>query len=62
MKITKQGVSPSEREWKAACRVCNTEFEFLEREGLTTPQSDRDGSYILVYCPVCHAQCFGGLK
>jgi hypothetical protein len=62
VKIIEQGIKPEDREWKASCGVCKTKFEFAEREAATTPSSDRDGTYILVFCPTCHAHCYGSLK
>jgi hypothetical protein len=52
IKIIKRGKIPEDKVYPTTCGVCRTEFEFTEKDGNVT-DSQRDGRFITVKCPVC---------
>lgn len=55
MRIIRVGVLPSKDKYQLECKVCTTVFQFEKREA--TSQSLREGTILIVKCPVCHEQC-----
>ena len=52
MKILEKGIPPEERKHTLTCHVCQTKFEFFEKEATVT-YDQRDGNYLRIDCPVC---------
>jgi len=52
MEIVKRGTLPGEREFDVTCRTCQSEIKFRQSEGSVT-NSQRDGSFVTIVCPVC---------
>lgn len=55
MNIIKLGSLPEDRPYRSVCRRCNTEFEYLEKEGLVV--YDKDSESVSVKCPCCGEEC-----
>lgn len=55
VQIIKRGKVPAEIEYKATCDNCKTEFSFFRHEAQREDHGQRDGSCMIIACPLCHA-------
>lgn len=62
--ITNRGRLPSQREWEGTCSNCRTTVEFLQQDAFESGDSQRDGAYANVMCPLdgCLQYISGSLK
>ena len=56
IRIIKQGIVPEEVVYRTTCLGCDTEFEFLQKDGKFT-DDQRDGAYVSIPCPTCEKMC-----
>jgi len=52
MEIIKRGIKPSEKQYEATCRNCDTQIRFFAAEAVRK-SDQRDGDYLSIACPVC---------
>lgn len=56
VEIIKRGTPPSDRKFTVTCQTCSTEFSFLRSEARVN--TDRDGTALVIDCPVCKHTCW----
>jgi hypothetical protein len=58
MRIIKKGKLPELRLYRATCKRCSTEFEFLGREAKKQYDERERESLLSIDCPVCNTNLF----
>lgn len=51
--IIKRGKPPADIEYSATCSNCKTEFTFFRHEAHSENHDQREGSALIIACPVC---------
>lgn len=51
--ITKRGKVPASIAYNATCDNCKTEFNFFRHEAHSENHDQREGSALIIACPVC---------
>jgi hypothetical protein len=56
VRVIKQGIVPEEVVYRTVCLGCDTEFEFLQKDGKVI-DDQREGTYVNISCPTCGKMC-----
>lgn len=59
MRIIKEGIKPQTKLYETQCLICKTIFEFSRNEAII--DSDRDGIFLKIACPLCSKMVFRGI-
>jgi hypothetical protein len=59
IRVTKQGVRPSEIVLKSTCHTCKSEMEFTAADGQSCTDPRDNTTTVTIKCPVCGSNVHG---
>lgn len=64
VKIMREGMLPSQREWVGTCSKCRTAVEYLQEDATEHGDDQRDGIWTKLKCPLdgCDNSIYGSPK